>query len=165
MVTGSTNGNNSIGVTIGEQGGNVKVEILGSGPVTKNNPNSSSNIPQNTNGSNKNTVPDSTKNISFQNITNNNSSNNTNVVNNGINDSDTYGPADNLNNNGISTAAVVNGNINQNDNRNQSNNSDNPNKSSSGNLKHWSLVTALENGWDRFWGDLSGSSNANDNDW
>lgn len=155
VVTGSTNGNNSIGVTIGEQGGNVQVEILGSGPVTVNNPNSvatgnltnvSSNHSQNANERNKNTAPK--------------------VV-------DTNDPA--RNNNGTSTATVVNGNNTQNGNGIDTNNngssngitkplsnSDNQKKFSHENKNPWSLGTALENGWDRLWSDLIGTPNDTD---
>lgn len=41
-----------------------------------------------------------------------------------------------------------------------SNNTGNPTKR---NIKHWSLDTALENGWTRFWSDLIGSPNESDN--
>lgn len=175
-VTGSTNGSNSIGVTIGEQGGNVQVEILGSGPVTVNNPNAVTtavtNSSSNANEGNKNTAQD----ISLQNVSNKTCNNNSNVVNNGINNSDIAGSF----NNGISTVAVNNGNNTQNGNNTNnestqngnccegksktqpSDNTGNPNKRRHRNKKHWSLGTALENGWDRFWSDLDGSSNDND---
>lgn len=160
VVTGSTNGNNSIGVTIGEQGGIVEVEILGSGPVTVNNPstvttNSSSNHSQNINDNNTPTSPSTSQNFT----------NTTDVVNNGIKNSDTTGPAGNFNNrNGIPAAVDENKNAtDQNGTTKPPNSTGNPNKTSSGNRKHWSLGTALENSWDRFWSAVWGSSNENVN--